>query len=193
MVAAPLDVLVIGGGITGAGVALDAAVRGYTVGLLEAADFASGTSSRSTKLVHGGIRYLPQLDIPLVREALVERGRLLRNAPHLVHPLTFILPLYTSSRRPVGLPVAPPFGVGLDLILGTGLALYDELAGKQNLGRHRRIARDEVLARARCLTPAGLKSGFTYEDAQTDDTRLTLAVLRTAAERGALLANYCAV
>ncbi|HZC79133.1 MAG TPA: FAD-dependent oxidoreductase, partial [Ktedonobacterales bacterium] len=98
----PLDVLVIGGGITGAGVALDAAARGYSVGLVERGDFASGTSSQSTKLVHGGIRYLPQLDIPLVREALVERGRLLRNAPHLVHPLTFILPLYASSRHPVG-------------------------------------------------------------------------------------------
>jgi len=142
--------------------------------------------------VHGGIRYLPQLDIPLVREALVERGRLLRNAPHLVHPLTFILPLYASSRHPVGLPIAPPFGMGLDLILDTGLALYDELAGKQNLGKHRRIDRDEVLARARCLTPAGLKTGFIYHDAQTDDTRLTLAVLRTAAEHGALLANLLA-
>src|SRR5260221_6018994 len=193
MAETPLDVLVIGGGITGAGVALDAAARGYSVGLVERGDFASGTSSQSTKLVHGGIRYLPQLDIPLVREALVERGRLLRNAPHLVHPLTFILPLYASSRHPVGLPIAPPFGMGLDLILDTGLALYDELAGKQNLGKHRRIDRDEVLARARCLTPAGLKTGFIYHDAQTDDTRLTLAVLRTAAEHGALLANYCGV
>src|SRR5258706_3147803 len=193
MAKTPLDVLVIGGGITGAGVALDAAARGYSVGLVERGDFASGTSSQSTKLVHGGIRYLPQLDIPLVREALVERGRLLRNAPHLVHPLTFILPLYASSRHPVGLPIAPPFGVGLDLILDPGLALYDELAGKQNLGKHRRIDRHEVLARARCLTPVGLKSGFIYHDAQTDDPRLTLAVLRTADEHGALLANYCAV
>src|SRR5579863_5337231 len=99
--ATPLDVLVIGGGITGAGVALDAAARGYRVGLIERGDFASGTSSRSTKLVHGGIRYLPELDFPLVREALMERGRLLRNAPHLVRPLSFVLPLYSSSRRPV--------------------------------------------------------------------------------------------
>src|SRR5260370_10878754 len=189
----PLDVLVIGGGITGAGAGRAAAARGYSVGLVERRDFARGTSSQLTKLVHGGIRYLPQLDIPLVREALVERGRLLRNAPHLVHPLTFILAPYASSLHPVGLPIAPPFGMGLDLILDTGLALYDELAGKQNLGKHRRIDRDEVLARARCLTPAGLKTGFIYHDAQTDDTRLTLAVLRTAAEHGALLANYCAV
>src|SRR6476660_6876267 len=105
----PQDVLVIGGGITGAGVALDAAARGYRVGLVERGDFASGTSSWSTKLVHGGIRYLPEFDIALVREALIERGRLLRNAPHLVQPLAFILPLYNTSRRPVGLPVAPPF------------------------------------------------------------------------------------
>src|SRR5258708_20577062 len=139
MAETPLDVLVIGGGIAGAGVALDAAARGYSVGLLERGDFASGTSSQSTKLVHGGIRYLPQLDIPLVREALVERGRLLRNAPHLVHPLTFILPLYASSRHPVGLPIAPPFGMGLDLILATGPAPHAGLPAKPNLGNNPRI------------------------------------------------------
>src|SRR5579863_2548779 len=108
-----VDVLVIGGGITGAGIALDAALRGYRVGLVERDDFASGTSSWSTKLVHGGIRYLPQGDVPLVHEALVERGRLLQNAPHLVRPLEFVLPLYESSRHPVGLPIAPPGGLGL--------------------------------------------------------------------------------
>ncbi|MGH2486279.1 MAG: glycerol-3-phosphate dehydrogenase/oxidase, partial [Ktedonobacterales bacterium] len=153
---------------------------------------ASGTSSRSTKLVHGGIRYLPQFDLPLVREALLERGRLLRNAPHLVRPLAFILPLYSSSRHPVGLTVAPPKGIGLDLILDTGLFMYDELAGRENVGRHRRIEREEVLARARCLTGDGLKTGFVYYDAQTDDARLTLAVARTARAYGALLANYTA-
>lgn len=189
----PLDVLVIGGGITGAGIALDAAARGYRVGLVERGDFAGGTSSRSTKLVHGGIRYLPQLDLPLVREALIERGRLLRNAPHLVQPLSFVLPLYASSRHPVGLPVAPPWGIGLGMILNTGLAIYDALAGRENVGSHRRITRTEVLARAQCLVPDGLKTGFIYYDAQTDDTRLTLAVLRTAAEHGALLANYAEV
>ncbi|MBF6589692.1 MAG: glycerol-3-phosphate dehydrogenase/oxidase [Ktedonobacterales bacterium] len=187
----PLDVLVIGGGITGAGVALDAAARGYRVGLIERDDFASGTSGASTKLVHGGIRYLPQLDFPLVREALRERGRLLRNAPYLVHPLSFILPLYAHSRHPVGLPVAPPGGIGLGAILNTGLTLYDMLAGKENIGSHRRLSRQEVTARAPCLVPEGLKSGFIYYDARTDDTRLTLAVLRTAAAAGARLANYC--
>jgi glycerol-3-phosphate dehydrogenase len=191
MAGSPLDVLVIGGGITGAGVALDAVARGYRVGLIEREDFASGTSSASTKLVHGGIRYLPQLDIPLVREALLERGRLLRNAPHLVRPLSFILPLYAESRHPVGLPVAPPFGLGLGTILNAGLELYDLLAGKENIGPHRRLSRAKVMERAGCLVPQGLKSGFIYYDAQTDDARLTLAVLRAAAERGAPVANYC--
>src|SRR5258708_6210254 len=148
MAAGPLDVLVIGGGITGAGIALDAAARGYRVGLVERGDFASGTSSRSTKLVHGGIRYLPQLDVPLVREALIERGRLLRNAPHLVRPLPFVLPLYASSRHPVGLPVAPPFGIGLGAILDLGLTVYDTLAGRRNVRRHRRIGREQTLERA---------------------------------------------
>jgi glycerol-3-phosphate dehydrogenase len=189
----PLDVLVVGGGITGAGVALDAAARGYRVGLVERDDYASGTSSRSTKLVHGGIRYLPELDIPLVREALIERGRLLRNAPHLVRPLSFVLPLYASSRHPVGLPIAPPGGIGLASILNLGLFVYDVLAGKENVGAHRRIRRDEVLERARCLVPDGLKTGFVYYDAQTDDTRLPLAVLRAAAARGAQIANYAEV
>src|SRR5690349_421790 len=191
MARAPLDVLVIGGGITGAGVALDAAARGYRVGLIERDDFARGTSSRSTKLVHGGIRYLPELDVPLVREALLERGRLLRNAPHLVHPLAFVLPLYASSRHPVGLPIAPPGGIGLGLILDAGLTLYDLLAGRENVARHRRLSVAETEKRAPCLVSDGLKTGFVYYDAQTDDARLTLAVLRTAAARGALLANYC--
>jgi glycerol-3-phosphate dehydrogenase len=191
MARAPLDVLVIGGGITGAGVALDAAARGYRVGLIERGDFAGGTSSRSTKLVHGGIRYLPELDVPLVREALLERGRLLRNAPHLVHPLAFVLPLYASSRHPVGLPIAPPGGLGLGLILDAGLTLYDLLAGRENVARHRRLSIAETEKRAPCLIPDGLKTGFVYYDAQTDDARLTLAVLRTGAARGARLANYC--
>ncbi len=191
MATTPLDVLVIGGGITGAGVALDAVARGYRAGLIERHDFASGTSSRSTKLVHGGIRYLPQFDVPLVREALIERGRLLRNAPHLVQPLSVILPLYASSRHPVGLPIAPPLGIGLGLILGTGLTMYDGLAGQENIAPHHRLTSEEVIQRAPCLRPDGLKTGFAYFDAQTDDTRLTLAVLLSAAERGALLANYC--
>ena len=190
MAADPLDVLVIGGGITGAGVALDAAARGYRVGLVERGDFASGTSSASTKLVHGGIRYLPEFDLALVREALVERGRLLRNAAHLVHPLAFVLPLYASSRHPVGLPIAPPFGIGLGFILDAGLWVYDVLAGKENVGEHRRISRAQTIERAPSLIPDGVKTGYIYYDAQTDDTRLTITVLRTAAQRGALIANY---
>lgn len=191
--AEPLDVLVIGGGITGAGIALDATARGYRTGLVERGDFAGGTSSRSTKLVHGGIRYLPQFDVPLVREALIERGRLLRNAPHLVQPLSFILPLYASSRRPVGLPIAPPLGIGLGLILDTGLTVYDGLAGQQNIAPHQRISIEDLTLRAPCLQQEGLKTGFVYFDAQTDDSRLTLAVLLSAAERGAMLASYCNV
>ncbi|MEO7002553.1 MAG: glycerol-3-phosphate dehydrogenase/oxidase [Ktedonobacterales bacterium] len=191
MAAAPLDILVIGGGITGAGIALDAATRGYRVGLIERGDFASGTSSWSTKLVHGGIRYLPQFDVPLVREALIERGHLLRIAPHLVHPLAFVLPLYKDSRHPVGLPVAPPFGLGLGAILDTGLTLYDRLAGRENIAPHRRLSRAETQMRAHMLLPGGINGGFLYYDAQTDDTRLTLAVLRTAVALGALTANYC--
>ncbi len=188
-----VDVLIIGGGITGAGIALDAATRGYRVGLVEKSDFASGTSSWSTKLVHGGIRYLPQGDVPLVHEALVERGLLLRNAPHLAHPLTFVLPLYSFSRRPVGLPFGPPWGLGLRPILDIGLTLYDGLAGRLNVRRHKRIDRAEVLRRATCLRPEGLRSGFLYSDGQTDDTRLTLAILRSAANAGARLANYAQV
>ena len=152
--AEPLDVLVIGGGITGAGIALDATARGYRTGLVERGDFAGGTSSRSTKLVHGGIRYLPQFDVPLVREALIERGRLLRNAPHLVQPLSFILPLYASSRRPVGLPIAPPLGIGLGLILDTGLTVYDGLAGQQNIAPHQRISIEDLVS-ARTLPATG--------------------------------------
>lgn len=193
MVEQPLDVLVIGGGITGAGVALDAAARGYRVGLVERGDFAGGTSSWSTKLVHGGIRYLPEFDIALVREALIERGRLLRNASHLVHPLAFILPLYASSRHPVGIPIAPPFGIGLGFILDAGLWVYDVLAGKENVGEHRRISREQTIERAATLIPDGIKTGYIYYDAQTDDTRLTMSVLRTAVAYGAQIANYATV
>ncbi len=188
-----VDVLVIGGGITGAGIALDAATRGMRVGLVERDDFASGTSSWSTKLVHGGIRYLPQGDLPLVHEALVERGRLLQNAPHLVRPLEFVLPLYESSRHPVGLPVAPPGGLGLGMILDVGLGMYDLLAGSHNVERHHRLSRDEVIARAPALIPACATQGFLYADGQTDDTRLVISVLRSAVNVGARIANYAAV
>src|SRR2546430_12241544 len=129
------DVLVIGGGVTGAGVALDAVARGYKVALVEKVDFASGTSSKATKLVHGGIRYLPEFDFALVREALVERGTLLRNAPFLVEPVGFVLPLYEGDRHPVGIPFTTPGGIGLGFILDIGLWMYDFMAGMVAGGR----------------------------------------------------------
>jgi len=134
------DVLVIGGGITGLGVALDASARGYSVALVEKGDFGGATSSKSTKLVHGGIRYLPQFDFGLVHEALVERGMLLRNAPFLVQPLAFVLPLYEDAKKPLGVPITPPGGLGLGLMIDFGLYLYDTLAGGRGFARHRRIS-----------------------------------------------------
>ena len=187
------DVLVIGGGITGAGVALDAVARGYKVALVEKTDFASGTSSKSTKLVHGGIRYLPNFDFELVREALVERGLLLQNAPYLVDPVAFLLPIYEGDRHPVGMPFTTPGGIGLSFILDIGLWMYDALAGRRNVQHHRRISRDKVREMAPTLVTKGLKEGFIYYDAQTNDARLTMAVIRTAAQFGAVIANYAQV
>lgn len=185
-----LDILVIGGGITGCGVALDASTRGYRVGLIERADFASGTSSKSTKLVHGGIRYLPQYDFGLVREALVERGLLTRNAPFLVRPIGFLLPLYADARRPLGIPFVPPFRIGLAFMLQTGLFLYDLLSGSLGIRRHHKVSLKKAARLVPCLRRDGLKQAFVYYDAQTDDTRLTLTVLRTAAAQGVWVANY---
>src|SRR5436305_4012829 len=156
------DVLVIGGGITGAGVALDAAARGYTAALVEKADFASGTSSKSTKLVHGGIRYLPNFDFGLVHEALVERRLLLHNAPFLINSVGFVLPIYEGDRHPVGMPFTTPGGIGLSRMLGTGLWLYDSLAGSHNLDHHRHLDRETVLKFAPTLVTEGLKEGFIY-------------------------------
>lgn len=187
------DVLVIGGGVTGAGVALDAAARGYRVALVEKVDFASGTSSKSTKLVHGGIRYLPNFDFALVHEALTERGLLLRNAPFLVHPVGFVLPIYKGDRHPVGIPFTTPGGIGLGLVLDIGLWFYDVLAGRRNVKRHRRLRRDEVLELAPTLVSQGLQEGFIYYDAQTNDARLTMTLIRTAAQYGAVIANYTEV
>lgn len=188
-----VEILVIGGGITGAGVALEAAARGYPVGLVEKGDFASATSSKSTKLVHGGIRYLPQFDIALVREGLEERGRLVRNAPHMVRPLGFVLPLYKDARRPLGTPIVPPFGIGMSYVLMAGLLAYDILAGKLGLGRFKRLGAQRGLELAPCLNEDGLKDAFLYYDGQSDDTLLTSTVLRTAAEKGAHLTNYTEV
>jgi glycerol-3-phosphate dehydrogenase len=191
--AEPFDVLVIGGGVTGAGVAVDAAIRGYRVALVEKSDFASGTSSKSTKLAHGGIRYLPNFDFALVHEALVERGLLLRNAPFLVHPLAFVLPLYQGERHPVGLPITLPGGFGVGMMLGSGLWLYDLMAGRNKVHQHRHLKREEVLRLAPSLRADGLKEGFLYYDAQTNDARLTLTLLRTAADYGTLITNYTGV
>ena len=193
MATTPFDVLVIGGGITGAGVALDAAARGYSVALVEKSDFASATSSKSTKLLHGGIRYLPQFDFALVHEALVERGLLIQNAPFLAQPLAFVLPLYENARRPVGIPITPPGGRGLGMLLDIGLSLYDLMAGRRGIARHNRISAQEALRLAPTLRPDGLKEAFIYYDAQTNDTRLTITVLETAVQHGAVIANYAEV
>lgn len=186
----PFDVLVIGGGVTGAGVALDAAMRGYTVALIEKVDFAAGTSSKSTKLVHGGIRYLPNFDFALVHEALVERGLLLQNAPFLVKPLGFVLPIYKGDRHPVGMPFTTPGGVGLGFLLDAGLWLYDLMAGRRSVKRHRRLRTRKVLDLAPALVTKNLKEGFIYYDAQTNDVRLTLTLIRTAAHYGATIVNH---
>lgn len=185
-----LEVLVIGGGITGSGVVLEAMARGYRAGLIEKADFCSGTSSKSTKLAHGGIRYLAHFDFALVYEGLIERGRMIRNAPHLVKPLGFVLPLYKENKRPMDVPFVPPGGIGLSWIMQAGLALYDVMSGRLGIKMHRRISTKNALTLAPCLKTEGLNSSFIYYDGQTDDTLLTMTVLRTAAQHGALLANY---
>jgi len=171
------DIAIIGGGATGLGVALDAAVRGFSVVLVESHDFAKGTSSRATKLVHGGVRYLAQGNISLVREALQERTRLLANAPHLAQPLPFIMPSYKFWEAP---------------FYGVGLKMYDALAGKAGLGATEFLNREETLRLQPTARQAGLKGGVKYWDGQFDDARLALALARSAARAGALLVNYCA-
>ncbi|MGE0132166.1 MAG: glycerol-3-phosphate dehydrogenase [Blastocatellales bacterium] len=178
------DILIIGGGITGAGLALDAALRGLSVALAEKRDFASGTSSRSTKLIHGGLRYLEHFDFALVREGLRERAILTKIAPSLAEPFPFIIPIYKNSRRNYDHP----------LKMRMGLWLYDLLAGRYNLARHRKLSRDEALNLAPQLDPQGLKGAFVYYDGVTNDSRLVIEVIKTARERGAEIANYtCAV
>jgi glycerol-3-phosphate dehydrogenase len=173
----PFDLLVLGGGITGAGVALDAALRGLRVALLDKGDFASGTSSASSKLVHGGLRYLEHAEFGLVYEALHERRRLLRNAPHLVRPLGFVLPLYRGAR------VAP-------WKWRVGLTLYDLLAGRGNLRRSRPLPLRELARAFPGLRCRDLLGGLEYFDAQMDDARLCLEVVRSAAAAGARVCNY---
>jgi len=187
------DVLVIGGGVTGAGVAVDAVARGYKVALVEKIDFASGTSSKSTKLVHGGIRYLPNFDFALVHEGLVERGIMLQNVPFMVHPLGFVMPIYEGDLHPVGMPFTTPKGIGLGLILDIGLWMYDFMAGRRSIRRHRRLSRQALLKYAPDLVTENLKEAYIYYDGQTNDVRLTMALIRTAAQYGANITNYTEV
>jgi glycerol-3-phosphate dehydrogenase len=170
------DIAVVGGGATGLGVALDAAARGFSVVLVDSHDFAKGTSSRATKLLHGGVRYLAQGNIALVREALHERTTLLHNAPHIAQPLPFIMPSYKWWEKP---------------FYGVGLMMYDVLAGKAGLGKTEFLNQAQTLA---CLPTAkanGLLGSVKYWDGQFNDARLALALARTAAIYGALLVNYC--
>src|SRR5437588_2904964 len=183
------DLLVVGGGITGAGVALDAATRGMRVALVEGVDYASGTSSRSTKLVHGGVRYLAQRDLGLVREALAERHLLLRLAPHLVQPQPFVLPVYRGQHVPG---VRAP-ALATMALTAAGLAAYDLLAGPRGLQRHHRLSPLGARGLVPSLRSRGLRGAFLYYDARTDDVRLVLAVLGAAVARGAAVANHVAV
>jgi len=176
------DVLVIGGGATGLGCALDAAARGHRTLLLEAHDFAKGTSSRSTKLIHGGVRYLAQGRIGLVREALAERSLLLANAPHLVHPQRFVVPVYRQWDH---------------LVLGTGLTAYDWLAGRHSLGASRLLSAAETVAALptvrRDSAAGGLIGGISYMDARFDDARLAISLMLSVLDHGGLALNYLPV
>ena len=174
----PWDFLVIGGGATGLGVAVDAAARGYRTLLVEQHDFAKGTSSRSTKLVHGGVRYLKQGNISLVLEALRERGLLCENAPHLVHHLEFIVPIYSWWEGP---------------FYGIGMKIYDRLAGKLGLSPSRVLSREETLNLIPTLEPGGLQRGVSYYDGQFDDSRLAVNLAQTIFDLGGVAINYMPV
>jgi glycerol-3-phosphate dehydrogenase len=172
------DLAVIGGGATGLGVALDAAARGFSVVLLEAEDFSQGTSSRATKLVHGGVRYLAQGNVGLVREALHERATLLANAPHLAQPLAFVMPGFHWWERG---------------FYGIGLKMYDALAGSRGLGATEFLSSAETRALLPTVRRRGLMGGVKYWDGQFDDARLAVALARTAVARGAVMLNHCPV
>jgi glycerol-3-phosphate dehydrogenase len=174
----PWDILVIGGGATGVGIAVDAASRGYSVLLLEQSDLGKGTSSRSTKLVHGGVRYLQQGNIPLVMEALRERGRLRRNAPHLVRDQAFVVPNYVWWEAP---------------FYGIGMRVYDALAGKYGFGSSENLSRDETIQRLPTIETEGLRGGVVYHDGQFDDARLLVDLAHTAVKQGATLLTYTRV
>ncbi len=170
------DLAVIGGGITGAAIARDAALRGMKVALIEKGDFASGTSSKSSKMIHGGLRYLKHLDISLVKESLSEREKLLYLAPHLVHPAPYLIPIYSGWKG--------------RLELHLGLFGYDLLAGGSSLPRHRELSAEEVLQEEPLLRKENLSRGFIYYDCLVNDARLTLSIVKSAHEHGAVLANY---
>jgi len=172
------DIAIIGGGATGLGAAIDAASRGYRTVLLEQHDFAKGTSSRSTKLVHGGVRYLQQGNITLVLEALKERGLLHKNAPHLVHNLPLVVPNYDWWEGP---------------FYGVGLKLYDILAGKQGFGSSRLMSEESVIEKIPTIETEGLRGGVVYFDGQFDDSRLAVNMAQTAADQGGTVLNYMEV
>lgn len=172
------DFIVIGGGATGIGIALEAATRGYSVVLLEKSDFTKSTSSKSTKLVHGGVRYLAQGDLALVREACVERGRLLKNAPHLVKNQSFVI---------------PTFGLFDELMYTVGLTFYDLLAGKYSLGRSLRVSKKKTIEKLPTINQQKISAGVVYHDGQFDDSRLAINAIQTAVEHGAIAANYMQV
>jgi len=172
------DFIIIGGGATGIGIALEASARGYSVVLLEKSDFTKSTSSKSTKLVHGGVRYLAQGDLGLVREAVIERGLLTQNAPHLVKDQTFIIPTH---------------GLYDELQYTVGLTLYDLLAGKYSLGRSKRISKAKTLSRISTINPKKISAGVVYHDGQFDDSRLAINTLQSSVQMGAIVINYCSV
>ncbi|RJF73858.1 glycerol-3-phosphate dehydrogenase/oxidase [Deinococcus cavernae] len=174
----PWDVIVIGGGASGLGSAVEAATRGHRVLLLEGHDYAKGTSSRSTKLVHGGVRYLAQGNVSLVREALRERGLLRQNAPHLVRDLEFVVPAYDWWAEP---------------FYGIGLKMYDVLAGKLSLGSSKLLSKEKALEKTSTLQQDGLKGGILYHDGQFDDSRLAITLLRTLQDHGGVALNYAPV
>ncbi len=170
----PWDIAIIGGGASGVGAALDGAVRGLSIVLLEATDFGKGTSSRSTKLIHGGVRYLRQGNVSLVRESLRERSRLVRNASHLVHPLEFVLPCRNMAET---------------MFYGIGMKLYDWLGQGPEFRGSKRLSKGQILAKQPALSPTHLSAGISYYDGQFDDSRLLINIVQTAAERGATLIN----
>lgn len=175
--AEPWDVLVIGGGATGLGAAVEAAARGYRTLLVERSDFAKETSSRSTKLVHGGVRYLQQMNVTLVLDALRERGHMLRNAPHLVHDLSFVVPAYSYFSLPY---------------YGMGLKVYERLSGKLSFGRSELLSRKDALGRLPGVKSEGLCGGILYHDGQFDDARYAITLVRTLEDLGGTAVNYVA-